>query len=170
MKLDLGCGAKKRDVDYVGVDVNAVEGVDVVWDLRTTPWPWPDNSIDHVFCSHFVEHLSGEERITFFNELWRILKPGAQAEVITPDWSHASAYGDPTHKWPPMSNWYLVYLDKQWREEQVSHIPYTCDFTSSYAYSLDSTLQHMSKDQQRHAVTHAINAARELRAVLTKRI
>jgi SAM-dependent methyltransferase len=169
MKLDLGCGTKKFDIDYVGVDAMQVKGVDVVWDLRVTPWPWPDNSVERVFCSHFVEHLSGEERIPFFNELWRVLKPGAQAEIVTPDWSHASAYGDPTHKWPPMSYWYLIYLDKTWRDAQVSHIPYTCDFTHSYAYTPDPAIHQMPPEAQRHAVTYNINAARELRALLTKR-
>ncbi|MCY7387795.1 MAG: class I SAM-dependent methyltransferase, partial [Burkholderiales bacterium] len=104
MKLDLGCGLKKQE-GHVGVDSLSLPGVDVVADLRVAPWPWPDGSVDRVFSAHFVEHLTAAERIIFFNEVWRVLKPGAEAEIITPDWSHASAYGDPTHQWPPMSHW-----------------------------------------------------------------
>jgi ubiquinone/menaquinone biosynthesis C-methylase UbiE len=170
VKVDLGCGFKKRAEDFIGIDALALPGVNIVHDLRVTPWPFEDNSVDFVFCSHFVEHLTGEERIPFFNELYRIMKPGAQAEVITPDWSHAAAYGDPTHKWPPMSRWYLVYLDKQWRDLQVAHVGYTCDFTSAYAYTPDSALQQQSPEIVRHAVTHSINAAFELKALLTKRV
>jgi SAM-dependent methyltransferase len=168
MKLDLGCGTKKRE-GFVGVDSMTLPGVDVVVDLRITPWPWADNSIDAAFSSHFVEHLTGEERIPFFNELWRVLKPGAQAEIITPDWSHASAYGDPTHKWPPMSKWYLIYLDKQWREAQIAHVGYTCDFTHVYAYTPDNSVQGQSAETINFAANHYINAVRELRAMITKR-
>jgi hypothetical protein len=169
MKLDLGCGAKKHEGGYLGVDTLNLPGVDLVWDLRVTPWPWPDNAIESVFCSHFVEHLTGAERISFFNELWRVMKPGAIAEIVTPDWSHASAYGDPTHQWPPMSNWYLVYLDKAWREAQVSHVGYTCDFTSTHAYTPDPSIAKLPLEAMRQAVTHNINTATELRATLTKR-
>ena len=93
MKLDLGCGPKKK-TGFIGVDRLAMPGVDTIVDLRVTPWPWPDNSIDQVHCAHFVEHLTGEERIAFFNELDRVMKPGATAKIITPDWSNANAYGD----------------------------------------------------------------------------
>jgi ubiquinone/menaquinone biosynthesis C-methylase UbiE len=169
MKLDIGCGNKKKE-GFLGVDALSLQGVDFVMDVRNTPWPWADNSVDEVFCSHFVEHLSGDERITFFNELWRVLKPGATAEVITPNWSHACAYGDPTHKWPPMSHWYLSYLNKQWRESMVAHVGYTCDFTSSYGFSVDPGFSAQSQEQLRANVTHAVNVAMELRAVLTKRV
>jgi Methyltransferase domain len=170
LKLDLGCGFKKCDPAYIGVDTLQLPGVDVIHDLRVTPWPFESDSVDGVFCSHFVEHLTGEERIPFFNELYRVMKPGAQAEIITPDWSHASAYGDPTHKWPPMSRWYLVYLDKEWRDVQVAHVGYTCDFTSAYAYTPDPSIRQQPPEVIRHAVTHSINAASELRALLTKRV
>ena len=168
MKLDLGCGTKKRE-GYTGVDSMTLPGVDMVLDLRETPWPWPDNSIDAAFSSHFVEHLTGEERISFFNELWRVLKPDAQAEIITPDWSHASAYGDPTHQCPPMSHFYLVYLNKEWRDKNTPHVGYRCDFVSRYSYSLDDSLRDQPMETKRFSVEHYTNSARDLQAVLTKR-
>ena len=168
MKLDLGCGLKKQE-GHVGVDSLALPGVDVVCDLRVSPWPWPDNSVDRIFSAHFVEHLTSAERITFFNEVWRVLKPNAEAEIITPDWSHASAYGDPTHQWPPMSHWYLVYLNKQWREKNTPHVPYTCDFETRYSYSLDESLRDQVTDVKRFAVEHYTNSARDLQAILIKR-
>ena len=169
MKLDLGCGLKKQE-GHLGVDSIALAGVDVVYDLRLAPWPWPDNSADRIFSAHFVEHLTSTERIIFFNEVYRVLKPGSEAEIITPDWSHASAYGDPTHQWPPMSHWYLVYLNKVWRDKNTPHVPYTCDFTSRYSFSLDDSLQDQTMEAKRYAVEHNINSARDLQAVLTKRV
>lgn len=110
MKLDLGCGKNKAQ-GFIGVDSIAFEGVDLVADLRKD-WPWKDGEVDEVHCSHFLEHLTGAERIHFFNELYRVLKHGGQARIITPHWSHERAYGDPTHQWPPVCSWTYFYLDK----------------------------------------------------------
>jgi predicted SAM-dependent methyltransferase len=168
MKLDLGCGPKKKE-GYFGVDALAMRGVDMICDLRVMPWPWADNSIDGVYCAHFVEHLTGMERIAFFNELGRILKPGAEAEIITPDWSNASAYGDPTHQWPPMSYWYVAYLDKQWRDREAPHVPYTCDFAFRYGYTLEEWLRNQGEEAKKFAMAHYLGAVRDLQVVLTKR-
>jgi SAM-dependent methyltransferase len=169
MKLDLGCGDKKKDSTYFGVDSRAVDGVDFVHDLRVMPWPWADSSVDEVHCSHFVEHLTGAERIPFFNELWRVMKHGGSALIVTPDWTHASAYGDPTHQWPPMSAWYAVYLNREWRETQAPHTPYNCDFTHQYGYTPDESLQGQSMDAIKQALKYNVNTARELRVTLTCR-
>ena len=98
-----------------------------------------------------------------------MLKSDAEAEIITPDWSHASAYGDPTHQWSPMSHWYLVYLNKQWRDKNTPHVPYTCDFVTRYSYQLDESIRDEPMETKRFAVVHYTNAARDLIAVLTKR-
>jgi predicted SAM-dependent methyltransferase len=168
MKLDLGCGPKKKE-GFIGVDRLAMPGVDLLCDLRLTPWPWSDASVDQVHCAHFVEHLTGVERIVFFNELDRVMKPGATAEIITPDWSNPSAYGDPTHQWPPMSYWYVAYLDKQWRDVEAPHVPYTCDFVGRYGFTIEDWLRNESEEAKKFAIAHYLGASRELRVTLTKR-
>lgn len=168
MKLDLGCGPKKK-AGFIGVDRLAMPGVDTIFDLRQMPWPWGGNSVEQVHCAHFVEHLTGDERIAFFNELHRVMKPGGTAEIITPDWSNASAYGDPTHQWPPMSYWYVAYLDKQWRDKEAPHVPYTCDFACRYGFSTEQWLQNESEGARKFALAHYLGAARELRVELVKR-
>lgn len=126
LKLDIGCG-KNKLAGFFGVDAIAFEGVDLVHDMRQA-WPWEDSSVDEVHCSHFLEHLTGEQRVHFFNELHRVLKPGGQARIITPHWSHERAYGDPTHQWPPVTGWTYFYLQKAWRDVNAPHVGYTCDF------------------------------------------
>jgi hypothetical protein len=37
LKIDLACGERKKDEDYVGVDIAKVKGVDIVHDLTTYP-------------------------------------------------------------------------------------------------------------------------------------
>ncbi len=68
-----------------------------------------------------------------------------------------------------MSHWYLVYLSREWRDKNTPHVPYTCDFSSRYSYSLDDSLRDETMETKRFAVGHYTNAARDLQAVLTKR-
>jgi predicted SAM-dependent methyltransferase len=167
LRLDLGCGPNKQP-GFAGVDIRKLEGVDHVVDLRKTPWQWQDNSVDEVHCAHFVEHLTGLERIGFFNELYRVLKPGAKATIITPDWSHSCAYGDPTHQWPPMSGWYPLYLNKQWRDVNAPHVPYTCDFDWGVAASWDAWLQTRPQEMKEFAMQRYVNSMRDLIVNLVK--
>ncbi len=97
------------------------------------------------------------------------MKPGATADIITPDWSNPSAYGDPTHQWPPMSYWYVVYLDKAWRDVQAPHVPYTCDFAYRCSYSVEEWLDKQSAETKKFALDHYVGAARDLQVQLTKR-
>lgn len=129
LRLDLGCGKNKINDgrQWIGVDERNFPGVDVIHDLRQE-WPWADGEVAEAHCSHFLEHLTGAERIHFFNELYRVLKPGGQARIITPHWSHERAYGDPTHMWPPVCSWTYYYLDAAWRDVNAPHTDYTCDF------------------------------------------
>ena len=74
LKLDLGCGKNKRE-GFLGVDCRKFDGVDQVvdllklkrdveeWRILGKPksdghdlferWPWKDNSVAEVHCSHF---------------------------------------------------------------------------------------------------------------------
>jgi len=173
IRLDLGCGKNKAKgpdgQPYIGVDAISFEGVDVVHDLRCAPWPWEDNSIDEVFSSHFLEHLPGSDRIVFFNELHRVLKPGGKALIITPYWSHDCAYGDPTHAWPPISTWYVLYLNQAWRGVNAPHVGYTCDFDWTTGFGMDEWLLSRNDEVRAFAMQHYTNSVRDLHATVTKR-
>ena len=165
--LDLGCGTRKQ-ADHWGVDVQAFPGVDQVLDLRK-PWPWKDGSIQAVYSSHFVEHLTGLERVAFFNELWRVLAVGAKATIIVPHWSNTCAYGDPTHQWPPMSEWFALYLDVNWRATNAPHTGYTCDFEYVVGFSFDERVMPWNDERRMFGLAHYQNAIRDMHATLTKR-
>jgi SAM-dependent methyltransferase len=140
----------------------------VVADLRQ-PWPWPDASVGEVFCSHFVEHLEAAERIHFVNELHRVLVPGGKAKIITPHWASARAYGDLTHKWPPVSEFWYKYLNKQWREKVPHNDFYTCDFDFALDYVLREDVETRSDAEKVFAVMNFKEAAQDLVAFLTRR-
>jgi SAM-dependent methyltransferase len=167
VRLDFGCGPNKQP-GFIGVDSIAFEGVDIVADLRE-PWQWADNSVDEVHSSHFVEHLTNPERIHFWNELGRVLKKGGVARIITPHWSNACAYGDPTHQWPPMSEWAAYYLNKDWRDANAPHAPLTCDFDFVIGGGWDAWLETRSMDTKMFAMSKYINSYRDLIFTLTKK-
>jgi len=160
-KLDLGCGKNKKP-GFTGVDAIAFEGVDVVMNIGKEAWPWPDESIEEVHCSHFVEHLDVQERIHFVNELYRVMKPGATAQVITPHGFSGRAFGDLTHKWPPVHEFWFYYLDKAWREVNAPHNDfYTCDFSITWGNNLHPMIQTRNQEYQMHALTFFKEAAQD---------
>ena len=60
--------------------------------------PLPDGSVEGARCSHLLEHIpAGQERIDVMNEVWRVLRPGCQFEIIVPLFGGWGAIADPTH-------------------------------------------------------------------------
>lgn len=168
LKLDLGCGKNKKE-GFIGVDSRDFEGVDQVIDL-TKSWPWGDDSVEEVNCSHFIEHLKADDRIHFVNELYRVLIPGGKAHITVPHWASTRAYGDLTHQWPPVSEFWFYYLSKEWRANNAPHNDgYTCDFEAGWGYGLRQDLHVRNQEYQMYALSNFKEAATDLIATLTKR-
>jgi len=128
IKLDIGCGANKQP-GFVGIDIRKELGVDIVQDLEKFPWPLPDKCASLAIASHVVEHIDphGFTFINFMNEVWRVLKPGAQFMIAAPYAGSTGYFQDPTHCNPvnevtwayfdPLdrSGLYNIYRPKPWR-------------------------------------------------------
>lgn len=168
LRLDFGCGPNKKE-GFVGVDSIKFKGVDVVFDLSKGRWPWKDNSVDEVHASHFLEHLTGKERIVFFNEMFRVLKKGSGALITVPHWSSGRAYGDVTHQWPPVVEFFWYYLDKDWRTQNAPHCPFTCDFSVTWGYSISPEFQVKNQEQQNFGVSHYREVAQDMIATAVKK-
>src|SRR5207253_9987596 len=54
--LDLGCGANKVPGAF-GIDIVALTGVDLVHDLKATPYPLPESCADTIYLNHVLEHF-----------------------------------------------------------------------------------------------------------------
>jgi hypothetical protein len=169
LKLDLGCG-KNKQPGFHGVDVLKFDGVDTVLDLSSGSWPWADNSIDEVHSSHFVEHLESPQRVHFFNELYRVLRDGAKATIIVPHWSNERAYGDPTHKWPPVVGFFWYYMSREWRASNAPHTGLTCNFEAQWGPTFGPPWTLKNPEMQSFAMNHYINAAQDMVSTLTKRV
>ncbi len=178
LRIDLGCGPHPRE-GFVGVDIAKMENVSIVCNIAKDKWPFKDNSVDEAHAAHLIEHLTNLndkwERTHFFNELHRVLKPGAKATLIFPHWCSNRYYGDPTHK-EPFSEMGFCYLDKDWRMSQAPHADakwqkggYTCDFTWSYGYSLRQDLMSRNQEYQMNALATQKEAAQDIIATITKK-
>lgn len=194
IKLDLGCGPRKNE-GHIGIDSIAFDGVDFICDLSKDSWflmpngelkeehkelvephgtgfKFKDGVVDSVESSHFLEHLDGTERIGFFNELCRVMKVGGTARIITPHWSHERAYGDPTHKFPPVCSWTYFYLNSDWRKGNAPHVGFTCDFDFTLAGVHDPNDTWVAfRNQETKSILMArnINVVTDLIANLTKK-
>lgn len=186
LRLDFGCGPNKKP-GFVGVDQFAMPGVDHVLDIGKGKWPFSDNSVEEAHASHFLEHLTNfegkHERVTFFNELHRVLKVGAKATLIFPHWNSTRYYGDPTHR-EPFSEMGFYYLSREWRLGDVSkslgaNAPhtdisinphgYSCDFEAVWGYGMHASLSVRNQEYQQFAMANYKEAIQDVHATLTKR-
>lgn len=98
MKLNIGC-AEVIIPGWINIDRNAGAGV-VVLDV-TLGLPYADNSVEHIFSAHFLEHLDFGEGVLFLKECHRVLVPGGVCRITVPDmnlhmanWLRWKAVGD----------------------------------------------------------------------------
>src|SRR3990167_316583 len=173
-RLDLACGNNKQE-GFIGVDI-IKEGThaDVEHNLLIFPWPFEDNSIDEIFCSHFLEHIPhgygfNDPFFDFFNELWRVLKPEGKITFITPYYTSIRAFQDPTHQRFITEATY-AYLDIDWRKEnKLEHYPIKTDFkviSCEYVYHPDS--QNIDLQDQEFGLKHFWNVGADMKVVLQK--
>ena len=94
LKLELGCGPSKTD-GFTGMDLFDYEGVDIVHDMDSYPWPIDDGSCSEIKAIHLIEHI--RDIRGFFCEITRIAAPNCRIVIVTPHFSSWSSWVDPTH-------------------------------------------------------------------------
>lgn len=170
-KLDLG-GGRNPAPGFINVDLYSPEA-DVKFDLRKRPWPWPDNSVSEVHCSHFLEHLDQDVRWPFFEELWRVMKMDAIARFFCPSWKSERSLGDLTHRFPPVTSFSFLYLNKKWRDDnKLNYGPYDlkCNFDhQSGPLGLMPDVASRSDEVKLMMCTRQLETYSDLWVVLTKR-
>lgn len=86
-KLNIGGGKKHPRVPgWLIVDLRP--GADIQMDLTADPLPFPDNSVDLIFCSHTLEHFQQHDLAVVLDEFHRVLKPadqGGMLRIAVPD-------------------------------------------------------------------------------------
>lgn len=169
MRLNIGCGRDVRE-GWINVDCLALAPEVCVWSL-TNRWPVADGEVEEIMASHVMEHFTLGQRCFVYNEMHRVMQPGGKATVIVPHWANARAYGDPTHEWPPVSEFSWYYLGRAWRDE---HAPHTnemlrCDFDATWGYAVATHIQTRNTEFQQFAINHYANAIVDIHATLIRR-
>lgn len=113
IKLNLGCGYRKID-GFVNIDNRQEAEPDMLCDV-TVGLPFSDNSVDYILANDFLEHIPIGETIGVVEEIFRVLKPGATFESLTPSTDGRGAFSDPTHRsfWNKCS--WLYFMNDDYR-------------------------------------------------------
>jgi SAM-dependent methyltransferase len=139
IRLDIGCGEAKTE-GFIGLDIRALPGVDIVHDVEEQPWPLPDECVLMAVCSHVVEHINPHKFgfIDFMDEVWRVMKPGGEFAISCPHGNSQGFLQDPTHcNMINETTWayfdpeeprtggmlYNIYRPKPWRIKYLSWAP-----------------------------------------------
>jgi len=83
--LDIGCGRGYFFRDgWVGIDKDRKYKSNKIKIADATKLPFKKNSFDGVFCCALMEHLTYQQNIKMFKEVWRVLKPKGKFLLIIP--------------------------------------------------------------------------------------
>jgi O-antigen biosynthesis protein len=111
LALDMGA-AHAHPSGYLGVDRVAADGVDIVAELPA-PLPLADGSVGVIRAVDFLEHVV--DKISLFNELYRLLAPGGLLLSQTPSTDGRGAFQDPTHVAFYNENSFWYYTEANYR-------------------------------------------------------
>jgi ubiquinone/menaquinone biosynthesis C-methylase UbiE len=84
LKIDLGGGAQPYH-GFINVDCLKLPTVDCVCNLETDILPFDDNSVDEIYSSHCLEHMTNHGHL--LHELARVGRIGARFELRVPHWN-----------------------------------------------------------------------------------
>ncbi len=186
IKLDLGGGAHPRE-GFDSVDIVALPTTAHVLNLFKFPWPFEDAYVDELNANHFVEHIpllwvgwngslsaipeTSEHKemfFAFFDECYRILKPGGLMTVQIPALQTSRAFQDPTHRrFIPAES--FQYLNKKVREQWgIAHYNVDCDF-DVVVDAMIPNAEGRAPEAEKRMIEHYWNYVFDWKAVLKKR-
>jgi predicted SAM-dependent methyltransferase len=197
-KIDLACGNNKKE-GFVGIDIAETPLVDYVVDLQVFPWPIESESVEELYCGHYIEHIphsnfeaycikataesnswqeyqnkikeypSKDCFIQFINEVYRILKPGGKAKLVAPYYTSERAYGDPTHV-RAIADSTVWYFNNTWiKDNKLEHYGINCNFDVVLSYYITNEMTLKSEEVRQKAFSHDWNVIQDLIIDLVKK-
>lgn len=172
--LHLGCGRKQLPVATgvfaINLDADARLKPDVVCCLGKDPIPLADNSVDEAVAIHVLEHIGkqGEtgEWFAFWEDLYRVLKPGGLLAFESPLHTSVWAWADPSHTrvLSPESFVYLSQDSYRLPGSGISPFRISCDFVSTQPFEgVRDTNEHVAAIEPASHFRGVVEARKPLR-------
>jgi len=120
--LEVGSGKRPGRNGWLSVDMSPK--CDIHWDLRNGI-PFPDNSVQKIYSSHFLEHLSFSEGQRFIIESKRVLSRGGNFSICVPNARHyIEAYMNPDKDISTFFKFKPAYFNSNSRIDFVNYMAY----------------------------------------------
>jgi predicted SAM-dependent methyltransferase len=142
-RLNVGCGHNVLD-GWLNADLQGGRGGTVFMDASRR-WPIHENSFDAILCEHTIEHVPKEAAVHLLAEAFRVLRPGGQIRVVTPDLgAMAKLILDPSQS---EHRQYLRFVARFHQKSEIS----SCDalnylfycYGHKYIYTVEELAQHL---------------------------
>lgn len=133
--LHLGCGRREHVEGVVTLDADARVNPDLVCTLGEDRIPLADDSVDVAVANHVLEHIGVQGETVrwfqFWEDLYRVLKPGALFTFESPLYSSVWAWADPSHTRALSPESFVFFNQDAYRLPGSSISPFRvrCDFT-----------------------------------------
>ena len=174
-KIDLACGTKVKE-GFIGVDSVLLDGVEIVHDLLTFPWPFEDGEVYEFNCEHFVEHipiqlLDGSYGLhKFMEEVYRCLMGRGTIRIVAPYYMSVGAWQDPCHARAITPVTFEYYNKQSTVPLGLDHYQPNVDFECvSRTSVLFPEWDNRSDEHRMWAMKHYWNVVNEIHFVLRKR-
>lgn len=119
--LELGSGKKRGKNGWTTIDV---AGADISHDLRNGI-PFTSGSVDRIYTSHLLEHISYADMLIFLKECYRVLKKDGELSVCVPDAGrYLRAYAEKRYFREPNTGYKPALPDTGSLLDQVNYIAY----------------------------------------------
>jgi|ERR1035437_2774286 SAM-dependent methyltransferase len=111
--VHIGCGLDKQP-NFLGMDLEPLDGVDLVHDWRQDLKPLEDGSVLTILATHVVERVdpANGHFLDWMDECWRVLKPRGQLATMMPYAGSRAYWQDPCHV-NPCTEATAFYLDPE---------------------------------------------------------
>lgn len=165
IKLDIACGLQKRE-GFVGIDLSGDN--DITHDLTKYPWPFEDNSVFEINCSHYAEHVVDLK--SFMEECYRILMPMGIMTITGPYYSSIRATQDFTHV-RSLNELTFQYFSKDWlKVAMLEHYDIKCDFENINTILIFANeWKNRADEAKMYAVKHYLNVVDDIKYILRKK-
>ena len=76
--------------NFINIDIDPVMNPDLLWDATKLREKFQDDTVDFIYCGHFLEHLPITDGQKVIYDFYSILKPFGSIIAVIPDYTKTS--------------------------------------------------------------------------------